>query len=74
MAGTVATAVLLAVAHLDPAVDGLLFVIGLSAYTFGRQVLFSLRGISRATGYGRAAMTVFAGLVVAAAVLGLVVA
>lgn len=74
MAGTVATAVLLAVALLDPAVDGLLFVIGLSAYTFGRQVLFPLRGIPRATAYGRVAMMVLTGLVVAASVLGLVVA
>ena len=65
---------LLAVTLLDPGVDGLLFVIGLSAYTFGRQVLFPLRGIPRKTAYGRVAMMVLTGLVVVGSVLGLVVA
>lgn len=74
MAGTVATAVLLAVALLDPAVDGLLFVIGLSAYTFGRQVLFPLRGIPRTTAYGRVAMMVLTGTVVTGSILWLVAA
>lgn len=73
-AGTVATAILLAVALLDPAVDGFLFIIGLSAYTFGRQVLFPLRGIPRKTAYGRVAMMVLTGLVVAGSVLVLAVA
>lgn len=74
MAGTVATAILFGVALLDPAVDGFLFVIGLSAYTFGRQVLFPLRGIPRTTAYGRVAMMVLTGLVVAGSVLVLAVA
>ena len=74
MAGTVATAILLAVALLEPAVDGLLFVIGLSAYTFGRQVLFPLRGIPRTTAYGRVAMMVLTGIVVIGCILWLVAA
>ena len=61
--------VLLAVAPLDPAVDGLLFVIALSAYTIGRQVLCPLRGIPRSTAYGRFAMMLLAGAVCSASVL-----
>lgn len=62
MAGTVATATLLAVLLLDPPVDGLLFVAGFSAYTFGRQVLFPLRGIPRKTSHGRLVTMVVTGL------------
>ena len=40
----------------------------------GRQVLFPLRGIPRRTAYGRVAMMVLTGLVVAGSVVGLVVA
>ena len=74
MAGSVAVVTLLAVALLDPAVDGLLFVIGLAAYTLGRQVLFPFRGIPRATRYGRAAMMVLTSLVIAGSVLVLFLA
>lgn len=74
MAGTVATAVLLAVLFLDPAWDGLLFVAGLSAYTFGRQVLFPLRGIPRATSHGRLATMVVTGLVLVGSIVTLAVA
>lgn len=74
MAGVVAMAILLAVALLDPAVDGFLFIIGLSAYTFGRQVLFPLRGIPRKTANGPVAMMVLTGLVMAGSVLVLAAA
>lgn len=74
MAGTVAAATALAVALMDPAVDGLLFLIGLSAYTFGRQVLFPLRGIPRTTAYGRVAVMALTGLVVIGSVLLLALA
>lgn len=69
MAGVVATGTLLAVVFLDPAVDGLLFLAGLSAYTFGRQLLFPLRGIPRTTAHGRTVTMVVTGLVLAGAVL-----
>lgn len=71
MAGTVATATLLAVVLLDPAVDGLLFVAGFSAYTFGRQVLFPLRGIPRKTSYGRPVTMVVTGLALIGSVVTL---
>lgn len=73
MAGTVATLTLLAVLLLDPAVDGLLFLAGLSAYTLGRQVLFPLRGIPRKTANGRVITMVVTGLVLVAAVVALLV-
>lgn len=44
-------AVLLALAH--PA-DGVVFLMGVGAYTFARQLLFPLRAIPRSTSYGRA--------------------
>lgn len=74
MAGTVATLTLLAVLLLDPAVDGLLFLAGLSAYTLGRQVLFPLRGIARKTANGRVITMVVTGLVLVASVVTLLVA
>ena len=74
MAGTVATATLLAVVLVDPALDGLLFLAGLSAYTFGRQVLFPLRGIPRTTSHGRVMTMVVTGLVLVASVLTAVLA
>ena len=73
MAGTVATATLLAVLLLDPAVDGLVFLAGVSAYTFGRQVLFPLRGIPRKTANGRLASMVITGLALMASVMVLLV-
>ncbi|CCH87035.1 Prolipoprotein diacylglyceryl transferase [Modestobacter italicus] len=69
MAGTVATLTLLAVLLLTPAVDGLLFLAGLSAYTLGRQVLFPLRGIPRKTANGRVITMVVSGLVLVASVV-----
>lgn len=44
-------AVLLVLAH--PA-DGVVFLMGVGAYTFARQLLFPLRAIPRSTSYGRA--------------------
>ncbi|MFC7571319.1 hypothetical protein ACFQX8_01925 [Klenkia terrae] len=73
MAGTVATLTLLAVLLLDPAVDGLLFLAGLSAYTLGRQVLFPLRVVPRKTANGRVITAMVTGLVLVASVVGLLV-
>ena len=73
MAGTVATLTLLAVLLLDPVVDGLLFIAGLSAYTLGRQVLFPLRGIARKTANGRVITMVVTGLVLVASFVALLV-
>lgn len=73
MAGTVATLTLLAVLLLDPPAGGLLFLAGLSAYTFGRQVLFPLRGIPRKTAQGRLVTMVVTGLVLVVAVVAVLV-
>ena len=53
LAGVIAVTTSVAVATMDPPVDGLLFVAGFGAYTLGRQVLFPLRGIPRTTSHGR---------------------
>lgn len=63
LAGLVATATLGAVVVIDPAVDGLLFVAGVAAYTFGRQLLFPLRGLPRKTKHGRRVTLSAAGVV-----------
>ena len=73
MAGTIAAVASLAVLVLDPAVDGLLFLAGVSAYTFGRQLLFPLRGIPRKTANGRIMTMLITGLVLMASVVALVV-
>ncbi|WP_249068579.1 prolipoprotein diacylglyceryl transferase [Modestobacter muralis] len=70
MAGTVATLTLLAVLLLDPPVGGLLFSAGLSAYTFGRQLLFPLRGVPRKTAKGRQVTMVVTGLVLSGSIGG----
>ena len=72
MAGTVAALTLVAVIVLDPPVGGLLFLAGLSAYTFGRQVLFPLRGIPRKTAQGRLVTMVVTGLVLVGSIVTLV--
>lgn len=51
-----------------PAVDGVVFVAAIAAYTFARQLLFPLRGIPRTTAHGRTITMVLAGIVVTAAV------
>ncbi len=48
---------------------GLLFVAGLAAYVLVRQVLFPLRGLPRATRYGRPLMLVLAPAVLVGAVI-----
>lgn len=48
---------------------GLLFLAGLSAYTFGCQLLSPLRGIPRRTVHGRTVTMVVTGLIVAGAAL-----
>lgn len=54
LAGVLALFTLLAVLAGGPWSDGVVFVAGFAAYTAGRQVLFPLRGIRRATAHGRA--------------------
>lgn len=73
-AGVTAAATFVAVLTVRPAVDGLLFVAGFAAYLFGRQLLFPLRSIPRATTHGRTAMLVGSGLVAVAAIAVLLVA
>ena len=68
LAGVVATATLVAALSVDPAVDGLLLVAGLAAYIAGRQLLFPLRGIPRATSWGRVTTLILAVLVLGTAV------
>ena len=72
LAGVVGTATLVAVLSVDPAVDGLLLVAGLSAYIAGRQILFPLRGIPRDTSWGRVTTLTVSLLVLAAAVTVLI--
>ena len=67
-AAIVAAAILISVLTVRPAVDGLLFIVGFAAYTFGRQVLFPLRSVPRKTTHGRMVTLVVSGLTVAAAV------
>ncbi|SDY83150.1 Prolipoprotein diacylglyceryl transferase [Modestobacter sp. DSM 44400] len=73
MAGVVATATLVSVAVVTPAVDGLLFAAGLAAYTLGRQVLFPLRSIPRATTHGRRVTMVVTAILVVGSITALVV-
>ena len=47
----------------DPPVGGLVFVAAIASYTFGRQVLFPLRGLPRRTAHGRIIVMAVAGLV-----------
>ena len=51
---------------------GFLFLAGLAAYVLVRQILFPLRGLPRATRYGRAVMLVVAPAVIAGSIAGLV--
>ena len=69
LAGAVALAVLAAVLWVDPPVDGLLLVAGLSGYVLGRQLLFPLRGLPRLTSWGRLATLAAAGLVLVVALV-----
>jgi phosphatidylglycerol:prolipoprotein diacylglycerol transferase len=66
-AGIAGAVTLAAVLVTDSPVEGLIFVAGFAAYTFGRQLLFPLRGIARTTAHGRMATLVVAGLVLVAA-------
>ena len=49
---------------------GLLFLAGLSAYTFGCQLLSPLRGIPRRTVHGRTVTMVVTGLVLIGSIAG----
>ena len=67
MAGLVFVSTLLVVAVVDLPYDGLAFVGGIAAYILGRNLLFPLRDLPRATTYGRQIT-----IAVAAALLALV--
>ncbi len=58
--------------RVQPEPAGFLFLGGLSAYLIVRQVLFPLRGLPRATRYGRTAMLIVAPLVLAASITAVV--
>ena len=49
---------------------GSLFLAGLASYVLVRQILFPLRGLPRATRYGRAVMLVLAPAVLVGAIVG----
>jgi phosphatidylglycerol:prolipoprotein diacylglycerol transferase len=53
---------------------GFLFLAGLAAYVLVRQILFPLRGLPRATRYGRAVMLVVAPAVLVGAIVGSAIA
>lgn len=53
MAGALVLLTSLAVLVLDRSGEGLVFVAGVAAYTAGRQILFPMRQLQRATRYGR---------------------
>lgn len=63
-------ATLLAMVVGPPEPAGVVFTVGLAAYTLGRQVVFPYRDLPRQTSHGRAAVTVLA---VAALVVALVI-
>lgn len=69
MAALMGVAALLAVLFATPRVSGVIFVAAVSAYTFGRQVLFPLRDIPRTTAHGRTATMAIAGLIAVLAIV-----
>ena len=73
-AGVLAIASAAVLLVLDHPVDGIVFVMGLGAYTLARQLLFPLRSISRSTSYGRVVVMTFAGLVTGVSLLAHAVA
>ena len=72
-AGVLAAATSSVVLTVDPPVGGLILVAGLAAYIAGRQLLFPLRGIPRATTWGRVTTLVLA-LVALATAVGMLLA
>lgn len=71
LAGVVATLALLAVLQLRTGGSGLVFVASLAVYVAGRQLLFPLRDIPRATAHGRTITLISASLVAVGSVTGL---
>ena len=71
LAGVVGALALLAVLLVGTSAGGLVFVAGFAAYTAGRQLLFPLRGIPRATAHGPILMLGSASLVALAATAAL---
>lgn len=74
MAGALTAITLLVVLVLDRAGDGLVFVAGVAAYTAGRQVLFPLRELRRATRHGRPVVLALSSAVAAGATVVLLLA
>ena len=68
MALVIGLVALLAMVLATPSPGGLVFVAGIAAYTFGRQLLFPLRALPRNTAHGRALTMSASGLVAVAAV------
>ncbi len=66
MAGILGLTALLVVTTSDLPVDGAVFVASIAAYTFGRQLLFPLRGIPRKTVHGRTVTMAITAIVIAA--------
>ena len=71
LAGVVGALALSAVILFGTGAGGLVFVAGIAAYTAGRQLLFPLRGIPRATAHGPILMLASASLVSLAATVAL---
>ena len=71
LAGALGALALWAVLLSGTGAGGLVFVAGFAAYTAGRQLLFPLRGIPRATAHGPILMLGFASLVALAATAAL---
>ncbi len=70
MSALLGVAALLSVLYTSPTVGGVVFIAALAANTFGRQLLFPLRHVPRATSYGRIiSMAIAAVAVVAASVI-----
>jgi len=59
--------------RVQPEPAGFVFLGGLSAYLIVRQVLFPLRGLPRATRYGRAVMLIVAPVVLVASLAAVAV-
>jgi phosphatidylglycerol:prolipoprotein diacylglycerol transferase len=70
-AGTLAALALLGVFHFGIGGAGLVLVAGLASYIAGRQVLFPLRDIPRATRHGRVATLATASVITLGAMAGL---
>lgn len=71
LAGIAGAMAVLAVLGLGTSAGGLIFIAAVASYIAGRQLLFPLRGIPRATHHGRVIMLVSAALVAVTATVAL---